>query len=124
MNSTAANERVWKFTQTCCRMQSGKSRENSTQQSGKQKVIPTLNRFPAARWDFCVWGSGLRSSRVILQRYDLTSIDGCYARSCGILMKKSVRNCRPIDEHATRIPKDSELLPCLYVPIAARGRTP
>ena len=27
---------------------------------------------------------------------------------------------RPIDEHATRIPKDSGLLPCLYVPIAAR----
>ena len=37
-------------------------------------------------------------------------------------MKKSVRNCRPIDEHATRIPKDSGLLPCLYVPIAARDR--
>ena len=27
---------------------------------------------------------------------------------------------RPIDEHATRIPKNSGLLPCLYVPIAAR----
>jgi hypothetical protein len=27
---------------------------------------------------------------------------------------------RPIDEHATRIPQRSGLLPCLYVPIAAR----
>jgi len=27
---------------------------------------------------------------------------------------------RPIDPHATRIPKDSGLLPCLYIPIAAR----
>jgi hypothetical protein len=27
---------------------------------------------------------------------------------------------RPIDEHAIRIPKNSGLLPCLYVPIAAR----
>jgi hypothetical protein len=30
---------------------------------------------------------------------------------------------RPIDEHAIRIPKDSGLLPCLYVPIAARDTT-
>ena len=28
--------------------------------------------------------------------------------------------CRPIDPHAIRIPKDSGLLPCLYIPIAAR----
>ncbi len=27
---------------------------------------------------------------------------------------------RPIDQHALRIPKDSELLPCLYIPVAAR----
>ena len=37
-------------------------------------------------------------------------------------MKNTVRNRRPIDEHATRIPKESGLLPCLYVPIAARDR--
>ena len=28
---------------------------------------------------------------------------------------------RPIDPHATRIPQDSGLLPCLYVPVAARN---
>jgi hypothetical protein len=28
--------------------------------------------------------------------------------------------CRPIDPHATHIPKRSGLLPCLYIPIAAR----
>jgi hypothetical protein len=28
--------------------------------------------------------------------------------------------CRPIDEYAILIPKNSGLLPCLYVPIAAR----
>ena len=28
--------------------------------------------------------------------------------------------CRPIDQHAIRIPQKSGLLPCLYVPIAAR----
>lgn len=28
---------------------------------------------------------------------------------------------RPIDPHATKIPKDSGLLPCLYIPIAARS---
>jgi hypothetical protein len=27
---------------------------------------------------------------------------------------------RPIDQHAVRIPKDSGLLPCLYIPVAAR----
>jgi len=35
-------------------------------------------------------------------------------------MDKSAPVRRPIDEHAIRIPKDSGLLPCLYVPIAAR----
>ena len=29
---------------------------------------------------------------------------------------------RPIDQHATRIPKNSGLAPCLYVPIAARDK--
>jgi len=38
-------------------------------------------------------------------------------------MDKSVPVRRPIDEHAIRIPKDSGLLPCLYVPIAARDTT-
>lgn len=28
---------------------------------------------------------------------------------------------RPIDPHATKIPKESGLLPCLYIPIAARN---
>ena len=37
-------------------------------------------------------------------------------------MDKSEPICRPIDEHATRIPKESGLLPCLYVPIAARDK--
>ena len=35
-------------------------------------------------------------------------------------MDKSTLIVRPIDEHATRIPMRSGLLPCLYVPIAAR----
>src|ERR1035441_5709881 len=35
-------------------------------------------------------------------------------------MDKSTPAVRPIDEHATRIPMRSGLLPCLYVPIAAR----
>lgn len=35
-------------------------------------------------------------------------------------MDKSQPICRPIDQHAIRIPKDSGLLPCLYIPIAAR----
>ena len=35
-------------------------------------------------------------------------------------MDKSKPALRPIDEHATRIPERSGLLPCLYVPIAAR----
>src|SRR5271157_321205 len=35
-------------------------------------------------------------------------------------MDKSTPAVRPIDEHATRIPKRSGLVPCLYVPIAAR----
>src|SRR5664280_2952501 len=35
-------------------------------------------------------------------------------------MDKSTSAVRPIDEPATRIPKRSGLLPCLYVPIAAR----
>jgi hypothetical protein len=35
-------------------------------------------------------------------------------------MNRSRRICRSIDQHAIRIPKDSGLLPCLYVPIAAR----
>ena len=35
-------------------------------------------------------------------------------------MDKSTPVVRPIDEHATRIPMRSGLLPCLYVPIAAR----
>jgi hypothetical protein len=30
--------------------------------------------------------------------------------------------CRTIDEHAVRIPRESGLLPCLYVPIAARDQ--
>jgi hypothetical protein len=30
-------------------------------------------------------------------------------------------NIRPIDPNATKIPKESGLLPCLYIPIAARG---
>ncbi len=29
---------------------------------------------------------------------------------------------RPIDRHAVRIPQQSGLLPCLYIPIAARGK--
>jgi hypothetical protein len=28
--------------------------------------------------------------------------------------------CRPIDQHAVRIPQKSGLLPCLYIPVAAR----
>jgi len=35
-------------------------------------------------------------------------------------MKKSQPSCRPIDQHATRIPMNSGLPPCLYIPIAAR----
>ena len=35
-------------------------------------------------------------------------------------MDKYTPVVRPIDEHATRIPMRSGLLPCLYVPIAAR----
>ena len=35
-------------------------------------------------------------------------------------MEKSAPVVRPIDEHAIRIPERSGLLPCLYVPIAAR----
>jgi hypothetical protein len=35
-------------------------------------------------------------------------------------MDKPTPDLRPIDEHATRIPERSGLLPCLYVPIAAR----
>src|SRR5664279_2603921 len=35
-------------------------------------------------------------------------------------MDNSELTCRVIDQHATRIPRDSGLLPCLYVPIAAR----
>ena len=35
-------------------------------------------------------------------------------------MDKFTPVVRPIDEHATRIPERSGLLPCLYVPIAAR----
>lgn len=35
-------------------------------------------------------------------------------------MKQPAPICRPIDEYAIRIPKNSGLLPCLYVPIAAR----
>jgi hypothetical protein len=35
-------------------------------------------------------------------------------------MDQPATPCRPIDEHATRIPKSSGLLPCLYIPIAAR----
>lgn len=35
-------------------------------------------------------------------------------------MNKSQPSCRPIDQHAIRIPMNSGLLPCLYVPIAAR----
>jgi hypothetical protein len=31
--------------------------------------------------------------------------------------------CRPIDEHATRIPMASRLPPCLYIPVAARDTT-
>lgn len=36
-------------------------------------------------------------------------------------MTMSPRRNRPIDEHATRIPHESGLLPCLYIPIAARS---
>jgi|SRR5579864_546347 len=36
-------------------------------------------------------------------------------------MDKSEPICRPIDEHATRIPRESGLLPSLYIPIAARN---
>jgi hypothetical protein len=35
-------------------------------------------------------------------------------------MNKSQPSCRPIDQHATRIPMNSGLPPCLYIPIAAR----
>jgi hypothetical protein len=35
-------------------------------------------------------------------------------------MDKTAPAVRPIDEHATRIPKRSGLPPCLYVPVAAR----
>jgi hypothetical protein len=34
----------------------------------------------------------------------------------------SVPVCRVIDEHAIRIPRESGLLPCLYVPVAARDQ--
>ncbi len=37
-------------------------------------------------------------------------------------MDNSTPAGRPIDEHATRIPMRSGLLPCLYVPIAARDK--
>jgi hypothetical protein len=37
-------------------------------------------------------------------------------------MDKSTPAVRPIDEHATHIPMRSGLLPCLYVPIAARDK--
>lgn len=33
---------------------------------------------------------------------------------------KQLRVRRPIDQHATRIPQQSGLLPCLYIPVAAR----
>ena len=48
-----------------------------------------------------------------VQRPDLPRVLRC-------LMDKSTPVVRPIDEHATRIPMRSGLLPCLYVPIAAR----
>jgi len=35
-------------------------------------------------------------------------------------LNDSERICRVIDEHAIRIPRESGLLPCLYVPVAAR----
>ncbi len=35
-------------------------------------------------------------------------------------MSDSETMCRVIDQHAIRIPKESGLLPCLYVPVAAR----
>jgi hypothetical protein len=38
----------------------------------------------------------------------------------GCVMHRPAPICRPIDEYAIRIPKNSGLLPCLYVPIAAR----
>lgn len=34
---------------------------------------------------------------------------------------RSTNACRPIDPHAVRIPQASGLLPCLYIPIAARN---
>ena len=46
-----------------------------------------------------------------------------YLLELGVLMDEPAPTCRPIDEHAIRIPKDSGLLPCLYVPIAARDTT-
>jgi hypothetical protein len=36
-------------------------------------------------------------------------------------MNQPLADCRPIDPHATRIPRESGLLPCLYIPLAARN---
>src|ERR1039458_561658 len=35
-------------------------------------------------------------------------------------MDNSQPTCRPIDQHAISIPQNSGLLPCLYIPVAAR----
>jgi hypothetical protein len=35
-------------------------------------------------------------------------------------MSDAEPSCRVIDPHAIRIPRESGLLPCLYVPVAAR----
>jgi hypothetical protein len=38
-------------------------------------------------------------------------------------MSNSEASCRMIDQHAILIPRESGLLPCLYVPVAARDRS-
>src|SRR6266851_2552732 len=54
------------------------------------------------------------------RQYDLIAMSDTILSEPECPMDKSVPIRRPIDEHAIRIPKDSGLLPCLYVPIAAR----
>ena len=45
------------------------------------------------------------------------------ATGAGVLhVSDAEPTCRMIDEHATRIPRESGLVPCLYVPVAARDQ--
>lgn len=49
-----------------------------------------------------------------------TPVRALQRRRC--LVSDSEPLCRLIDEHTIRIPRESGLLPCLYVPVAARDQ--